>query len=338
LTDTLPPDLAYANSAVPAEPDTLNGQTQIWDDITAGAGLMPGERMTVTFLATVGVGANLGLHVNTVTGTAQYPGGVLTDTDDATVEVIAPRVDLDKALFHHDRDAGVVTYRIVVTNTGPSTLDVLPLSDTYDPVYLSFLNANLVPTAPADDGRIDWSDLTAAAPNGYGINLAPGERFMITTTYAIVRDIVSTTNVAAVTNAIDVYGNPANDVEDRVTIYNRPTVVELVYFHVVPFPGYVLLEWQTAVEVDHYGFYVYRGTTDKLEDAVELSFVPAAGYGGGASYAFKDVTAVPGVSYIYWSVDVDTSGRSSVHSHDPVLVPQIEMPYRVYLPLFYNHR
>jgi uncharacterized repeat protein (TIGR01451 family) len=325
LTDTLPAGLSYANQASPAEPDRISGQTQVWDDITGGAGLAPGARLTVTFQAMLDAGADACRYVNTITGTGRHPGGVVIDTDSEGV-MILPSVELDNSLAAQDVDAGLVTFTIVVSNTGPSTLDVLPLSDAYNPRHLSFMTADPMPDAPADDGRLDWTDLTTS-PNGFGANLAPGEQFAITAVFSIVQDI-ATTNVASVTNVIDVCGNRANSARD-------PTFVELVYFRVERFPGYVSLAWKTAVEVDHYGFYLLRSTTHNLRDAVEIGFIPAAGYGrgGGATYAFKDMAVSPGVSYVYWLVDLDIGGRRTVHP--PVLAPPLALPYRIYMPFLY---
>jgi uncharacterized repeat protein (TIGR01451 family) len=207
LTDTLPPGLVYANQAVPAEPDVVDGQIQVWDDITYGAGLAAGSSLTVTFQAEIDVGTGVtGTYVNNVVGAGAHPGGVVTDGDDAAVVVEAP--------------------------------------------------------------------------------------------YA----------------------------------------VELVHFQARRFPSWVLVEWETQVEVDHYGFYLLRSPTPYLQDAVDIAFVPAAGHkqGGGAAYAFKDVTAQLGVLYMYWLIDVDINGQQTVH--DPTMVSQTEFPYTIYLPAIFGSR
>jgi hypothetical protein len=98
----------------------------------------------------------------------------------------------------------------------------------------------------------------------------------------------------------------------------------------------VLLEWETAVEIDNYGFSLLRSATGNMDDAVEIAFIPSVGrgQGGGAAYTYGDVTVQPDVTYTYWLVDIDTSGRRTVHepvSATPSL--QLDLPHRIYLPL-----
>jgi uncharacterized repeat protein (TIGR01451 family) len=338
LTDTLPAELLYDNHARPMEPDSVIGRRQVWNDITEGAGLAPRASLTITFQAIVDTGPGItGTYTNSVVASGTYPGGVVTDTDDAVVEVTLPHVDLVKSLVFHDRNAGIVTFTISVINDGPSTLDVLPLSDDYDQTYLSFIGSDPVASEPTDDGRIDWYDLTTAS-NGFGTNLAPGDSFTITTVFAVIRDITRTNNIAAVSNVVDVYGNAANDAQDDAFIVDAPTYIELVYFLAEPLPGSVLLEWATASEVDNYGFYVLRSADADLAHGAEIAFVPAAGYkqGGGATYQLRDTTAQSGVPYTYWLVDVDTSGRRTLHG--PLSVSLSALPYRVFVPVIFQLR
>lgn len=335
LTDVLPPEVLYADHAVPAEPDVVTGQTQIWNDITGGAGLAPRASLTITFRAVVEAGALVpGTYINNVIGSGQYPGGVVTDTDDALVEVTLPSVAIVKTLVAHNHDTGLVTFTIAVTNTGPSVLDVLPLSDDYDQTYLRFVSADPMPSEPEDDGRLDWYDLTASV-NGFGLNLAPGERFTIATVFAIIRDITRTTNIAAVSDVVDVYGNPANEAEDPEEIVDLRTAIDLIYFRAEPQFNSVLLEWKTAAETDNYGFYVLRSTDQYLESAVEIAFIPAVGYkqGSGSAYHFRDTTTQPGVLYSFWLVDVDTSGWRTVHG--PLSVSLASSPYFTFMPFVF---
>ncbi len=339
LTDTLPAGFLYANSATPMEPDAISGLTQTWFDVTAGAGLAAGTSLTVTFRATVDVGTGItGTYVNHVTATGTYPSDTITDTEDAPVDVVQPSVNVVKSLAEHNRDAGIVTFTVQVINTGPSALEVIPLHDVYDPTYLGFRTASPTPDEPVDDGRLDWYDLTSA-PNGFDANLPPGERFTLTVAFGILRDITTTVNTVVITSATDVYHNPTTDEDDDEVIEDTPTVVELLYFRATPLPGSALLEWATAVEIDHYGFFLLRSTTANLAEAKEIAFVPAAGHGrsSGAVYSYKDSFLEPGAAYTYWLVDVDTAGKRTVHA--PVTVAALpEQPWRVYLPTVWKSR
>jgi hypothetical protein len=344
LTDTLPSEFHYVqNSGVPTDPDVVAEPMLVWQNLGP---LDPGVNITVTFQVTATPGIT-GTYVNVALVSGEYPGGVITDTDDAPVAIVDPAVVLDKRLVGFDQDPwapNYVTFTIVITNVGVSTIDVLPLLDQYDPYYLSFVWADPMPDEPEDDGIVTWYDLTVAGTHGFGQDLPPGESFLVTTVFSVVHEIMSTINTAIVSDTQDIYGNPANDDEDDEEVVGVPTAVELLYFRATPLPGAVLLEWETAVEIDNYGFLLLRSASDRLDDAPywtrynaeEIAFVPAAGHGrgSGATYSFKDDTMPAGIAYTYWLVDVDTSGRRTVH--EPVVVtalPDSGLPYGVYLPL-----
>jgi hypothetical protein len=290
----------------------------------------------VTFQVTAPAGIS-GSHVNTATVEGFYVGGSVTDTDSVPVTVVTPTLSVVKTLVAHERDTGLVTFTISVINTGISTLDVVPLQDVYDATYLGFATASPLPDEPTDDGRVDWYDLTAPAPNGFGVDLLPGERFTVTVVFGIVSPITSTTNTAIVANAIDVYNTPANDDSDDAVVIDVPTGIDLLYWRAKRQPDGVLLEWATAVEIDNYVFSILRAPTGDLADAVEIGFVPAegTGSGGGAAYRFVDGDADPSLSWTYWLVDVDRQGTQTVHG--PITVdaePLIDLYYRIYLPMF----
>ncbi len=243
---------------------------------------------------------------------------------------------MDKQLVAADLDdllPNYVTFTIVITNVGVSTIDVLPLLDQYDPYYLSFVWAEPMPNEPADDGLLTWYDLTGPAPYGFGQNLAPGESFHITTVFSVVHDITTTVNTAIVSGPLDVYNNPANEPRDGEPIRNVPTAVGLLYFRVGAIVGQsVRLEWATAVEVDNFGFKLYRASVDDFSRATAIAFVPSEARGGGATYAHTDTVPYAGVWW-YWLADVDTSGRETLHRPVSAAVGAAVLPYRVYLPL-----
>ena len=272
-------------------------------------------------------------NVAVATGTPPV-GDPVTDDDSADVGVSLPSVAVEKTFTDHDLDAGIVTFTVVVINDGLATLDVVPLYDEYDPYYLGFLSAQpYMPDQPANDGRVDWLDLTG--PAFFNQNLAPGERFTLTLAFGIMHDITRTTNVAVVPYAVDTYGFNADGDQNDAEVRDVPTSVELLYFQATPRPGSVLLEWATAHEYDNYGFYLFRSADGSWESAQEIAFVPAAGYGkpGGAAYSYTDRAVDPGVEYTYWLVDMDNQGNATMHK---VSVSTLWLPWRIYLPLVFN--
>jgi uncharacterized repeat protein (TIGR01451 family)/fimbrial isopeptide formation D2 family protein len=333
LTDTLPADFYYVvGSGDPSDPNVIAEPILVWQNLGP---LAPGESITVTFAVTATPGVT-GTYWNVALVGGEYPGGVLTDTDDAPVAIVDPAIALDKQLVSADLDEvlpNYVTFTIVITNVGISTIDVLPLLDAYDPYYLSFVRAEPMPDEPADDGLLTWYDLTGPAPNGFGRNLAPGESFRITTVFSVVHDITTTVNTAYVQGPYDVYDNPANEPRDDEVIVNIPTAVELLYFRVGGTAGpQVRLEWATAVEINTFGFRLYRAPVADFARKEAVAFVPSEARGGGATYVYTDTVPYDG-TWWYWLADVDTSGGETVHGPVRAVVGTAALPYRVYLPL-----
>jgi uncharacterized repeat protein (TIGR01451 family)/fimbrial isopeptide formation D2 family protein len=333
LTDTLPAYFYYVRgTGVPTDPNVIAEPLLVWQNLGP---LAPGESITVTFALTATPGIT-GIYWNVALVGGEYPGGVLTDTDDAPVAISDPAIALDKQLVSADLDEvlpNYVTFTIVITNVGVSTIDVLPLFDQYDPYYLSFVWAEPMPDEPADDGLLTWYDLTGPAPNGFGRDLAPGESFRITTVFSVVHDITTTVNTAYVQGPYDVYDNPANEPRDDEVIVNIPTAVELLYFRVGGTVGpQVRLEWATAVEINTFGFRLYRAPVADFARAEAVAFVPSEARGGGATYVYTDTVPYDG-TWWYWLADVDTSGGETVHGPVRAVVGPAALPYRFYLPL-----
>lgn len=82
----------------------------------------------------------------------------------------------------------------------------------------------------------------------------------------------------------------------------------------------ILVEWQTATEIDTVGFNLYRseqpgGPYQKLNETI----IPSSGEPlKGHSYRYVDATVVPNRVYYYQLEDVDTQGKTT--RHDPISV------------------
>lgn len=99
------------------------------------------------------------------------------DADFGYVEAY-PDVEIDKSYTGPDpaRVGDTVSFNLRVTNTGLSTITVLPLQDWYDTGVLDFVSASPAPDSTLDDGTLNWSDLTAS----FGRDLPPGDSFEVT--------------------------------------------------------------------------------------------------------------------------------------------------------------
>jgi len=82
----------------------------------------------------------------------------------------------------------------------------------------------------------------------------------------------------------------------------------------------ILIEWQTATEIDTIGFNLYRadqveGSYQKLNDSI----IPATNDPlRGGSYQYVDANVMPSRTYYYQLEDVDTQGKTT--RHEPISV------------------
>jgi uncharacterized repeat protein (TIGR01451 family) len=337
LTDTLPPSFTYvAGSGSPTDPNVIAEPLLQWNNLGP---LTPGTDITVSFAVTAARGIT-GTFINVALVEGVTPHGTLTDTDDVPVVLRDPAVAIQKQLVAADLDTAapnLVTFTIVITNVGPTPIAMLPLLDQYEPYYLSFAWASPMPDEPQDDGVLTWYDLTAPAPNGFGRDLSPGEAFHLATIFTVAHDITLTTfNTAVISRAVDTFDNPTNRPTDTVPITNSiPTAVELLYFRAdTTGERQIRLTWATAVEIDNYGFNLYRAPVNDPALAKGIHFEPAAMLLGrsGASYAYVDTVPYDG-EWWYWLADVDTQGKETRSAQASAKVGIYEAPFRVYLPL-----
>ncbi|MEO6061889.1 MAG: ice-binding family protein [Thermoflexales bacterium] len=118
-----------------------------------------------------------------------------------------------------------------------------------------------------------------------------------------------------------------------------PTAVELLYFRADPLSDRQMnLKWATAVELDNFGFNLYRASVNDRTQASLIHFEPAAAQGGapGATYSYVD-TAPDDGTWWYWLADVDTQGRETFHT--PINAQAHSgsgLPFRIYLPVVLN--
>ncbi len=106
-----------------------------------------------------------------------------------------------------------VTFAIVIVNTGNTWLSTLPLQDTYNSTYLTYGFGSTFATPDTvdhvNDGVLDWTDLTAAAPYGFGADIAPGQTVTVSISFTARAD-TSALGPAGVVNTVNV----ANAVAD----------------------------------------------------------------------------------------------------------------------------
>lgn len=92
-------------------------------------------------------------------------------------------------------------------------------------------------------------------------------------------------------------------------------VVDLVSFTAEALENRVLLEWETACEIDNVGFHIWRTETEDTEYVSITDYlIPAeGGPTWGATYSYEDFDVVPGRTYYYKLEDIDYAGVSTFH-------------------------
>jgi hypothetical protein len=104
--------------------------------------------------------------------------------------------------------------------------------------------------------------------------------------------------------------------EKTVNFDIAPTAVELASFDAAAQGNGVMLNWETASEIDNVGFNIYRAETQSGQLMKINPYLIAAqnpGSTAGAAYSFLDESALPGATYYYWLEDVDASGAATKH-------------------------
>ncbi|MCB0073927.1 MAG: hypothetical protein KDE20_20810, partial [Caldilineaceae bacterium] len=230
--------------------------------------------------------------------------------------VLMPSLAIEKMLNTPDpvRVGDAISFTIRITNTGPTTIVVLPLEDTYETDYLAYVDAIPTPDNNDNDGTINWSNLTAAVPNGFGSDLGPGAHVDVVVNFIGRRDTSllpgqEIVNTAMVDSAEDEFGampDPVND-DEPVSIFS-PTGVLFADRGASREGALVSLRWSTLDETQIAAFHVVRTNSDGTEVVLTADAIPAqfAGQATGTSYSFTDA---------------DLAGQSTVHYDLEVVAP-----------------
>ena len=272
LTDTYNNSVLQFDSASVA-PSTNSGGTLHWDDLGALAPLA-----SVTVDATFTVQADTSSH--STINHASAPGmidvnddPITTSSDSATVHIVQPSLSIKKLLAPGQSSTVFigenVSYDIVVTNTGDTTLTAIPLTDTY-PAQLSFVNStpHAVNAAnPAGGGTVTWNDLTDATGD-----LAPGKSTTVVVTFKA-KSAGHVTNVATVPDATDIYGRPVSGGQSTNTnLVNTGSASALLHKSASPAPGTVVMPG----DIIHYTLSFENTTAVTIPAAVLRDVMPQA--------------------------------------------------------------
>lgn len=323
LTDTF--DSAHLTfvSAVPM-PDMENSTattdtgTLVWRDLTAffgdigpDAGISVRVVMLATNITPDGVRAENSATVANALDEFNLVPPTGNDHDMVTLEVL-PHIALTKIL---DTPGPVtvgdeITFTIRITNTGTTTIVTLPLSDTYNAAYIGYVRS-IPPPDRFTAGMVEWDNLTV--PLG---NLAARQGITVTVVFTAVAPITQTVNHAIVFATLDNLGHGLGSggaAEAEIIIRDTPAAVTLRSFQAVAYGAATLrIEWVTGVEIDTWGFHLWRSATGSRDDAQRITAAMLPATGGptqGSTYSVLDNSVQPGVYYTYWLQEIEMSGK-----------------------------
>jgi uncharacterized repeat protein (TIGR01451 family) len=177
--------------------------------------LAPGEKVSKTFQRQVtGSGGQVHTNVVTASGT-DAAGNPVSDSDDARVEITPRLIDLVvvKTATSPTPLNGIVNYTMTVTNKGPDTATNVQLADPA-PTGITYL------TASPSKGTCNMTTSLITCSLG---SLAASESVTIKVT-ARATAVGTHTNVATVTGGGGRETNPADNVDDAVTVVPAPFI------------------------------------------------------------------------------------------------------------------
>ena len=280
----------------------------VFDLTTLPAGYVP------TVQDAPGVDDALDSDADRATGQTHSTGALTGGQEDRSLDLGVYRfgITLVKDVDKPDQVVGQeVTFTIQITNTGESVLVSLPMTDVFDSQFLEPVRAvpswdtHVTDFNPPEQALV-WDDLTTH----FG-DVNPGDGVTVLVAFRVITPTTITENIAITGGAVDDVGTPVGEAEDGAVITTTPNDVLLADFSAQRVDDGVRLAWTTILERDTWGFNLYRSTDADRSHAVKVnaSTILAQGQGSnGASYAYLDEDAQPGVAYHYWLDEVGLDG------------------------------
>ena len=199
-----------------------------------------------------------------------------------------------------------ITYTLTYTNIGPATAHHVTISDTLPSMLI---NPSIESSGPEITMRDNSTYMWDVA------DLNEGDTGTITITATIdpsFSGIIS--NTAIIETTAREFETSDNSAGPVFTSVGQPTGTLITSFEAVPQQDAILVDWETANEVDLIGFNLYRsesisGVLVKRNQALIPAKTP--GETSGNHYQFIDQPVEAGTTYYYW-LEVVTSWGSNM--------------------------
>ncbi len=196
LNDTFPiARLSYVSARLAPNTTNLAAGLLAWTNLGA---LAPGQstNITVTFLTTA---------TGAATNFATANGVTATNASSVTFSINKTALNVTKILLSPTNTpvavGSNVVFRITVQNTGNTTVNYLPLEDTFSAAYYQFVSSTITNNG-AGAGSLIWTNLASPAA------LAAGATITNDVTMKVVGQGSPANNTATVDFATDSSGNP----------------------------------------------------------------------------------------------------------------------------------
>jgi hypothetical protein len=248
----------------------------------------------------------------------------LTAADETTSQIQAgadveltdlpPTINVTKTVTPESLPApgGSVIFSVTVQNTSAEPVTITALNDSNPGVQVQQIGCGVGTILPISG--------TCSYTTSVTINGNAGDSF------------TGTVDVTAQDNE---QNNAGDSDSATVTLTESLTAITLARFTAQRGTGGVHLVWETEMELDTWGFHLWRSSDGTRANAIRLTdrLILAEGHRtGGAGYRWTDTSAVAGTGYSYWLEEVELSGISN--SYGPAAwQTTLQHAGQVFLPL-----
>ncbi len=354
LSDTLPAGVSFQSCSLGALAGSCSASGGVvtftlTDPVAPGAG---GSVTTSVLVTASGPATLTNTATLTYTDSAGQPRPPVSASDSTAVPG-PTTITLTKSAAivvdgNNDGLAGpgdIIEYTITLTNTGSEVALLLTIADTPDPnTTLQTGSVTVIPTSAvvargntAGDASVEvrLNELAVSSNLTITFRVQVNTPLSATVTEIVNQATASGGNVPP-TSSDDPSTTPPDD-STRVRTpppEAPPTAITLAEFRLARVSDGWEVRWATGIEINTGGFLIYRSTAGR-EKAQLLTLLPIPARGSatsGASYSFVDRSALAGVEYAYWLVEIETTGRANeygpLHSYGT-----ISQQHRYFIPL-----